>query len=266
MSSWFVMQEGVVRLAVFTAVILAMLAWQLLAPLRGGQTAPWRRWVNHVGLLAVGNLLIRALAPMVPVSAALLAARYEWGLLHWAEVPLLVGVGATVILLDALIYWQHRVFHQVPLLWRLHRVHHADTEFDVTTALRFHPVEIILSLAIKVVAVLALGAPAVGVLVFEILLNATAVFNHGNVSLPAHVDRTLRYFLVTPDMHRIHHSWHRDETDSNFGFCLPWWDRLFGSYKAAPRDGQTGMTIGLSELRAPQEQSLWALLLQPFRR
>ena len=169
-----------------------------------------------------------------------------------------------MILLDLAIYGQHVIFHAVPVLWRLHRMHHADTEFDVTTGLRFHPLEIVLSMGIKFVVVVALGAPAVAVLIFEVVLNGTSLFNHGNVRMPAGVDRVLRWILVTPDMHRVHHSIHRDETDSNFGFNVPWWDRLFGTYRAQPRDGHDGMTIGIDRFRPPRDAWLDRMLLQPL--
>jgi sterol desaturase/sphingolipid hydroxylase (fatty acid hydroxylase superfamily) len=170
-----------------------------------------------------------------------------------------------VLLLDLLIYFQHRVFHAVPFLWRLHRVHHADPELDASSGLRFHPVEILLSMAIKMAAVVALGAPAEAVLVFEVLLNATSLFNHANLALPAWLDGALRLVLVTPDMHRVHHSEVREETDSDFGFCLSCWDRLFGTYRAEPAAGRLGMVIGVVEFRADQEQRLDRLLAQPFR-
>jgi len=170
-----------------------------------------------------------------------------------------------VVLLDLAIYGQHVAFHAVPALWRLHRMHHADLEFDVTTGLRFHPGEILLSMAIKLVAVAALGAPPLAVLAFEIMLNATSLFNHGNVRLPLGLDRRLRLVVVTPDMHRVHHSMERQETDSNFGFNLPWWDHLFGTYRAQPVMGHARMMIGIDRFRHPRELWLHRMLLQPFR-
>jgi sterol desaturase/sphingolipid hydroxylase (fatty acid hydroxylase superfamily) len=178
---------------------------------------------------------------------------------HW------LAVVACVLALDLLIYGQHVAFHKVAPLWRLHRMHHADLDIDVTTGARFHPVEILLSLGIKLIAVLALGAPPLSVLLFEVLLNATSMFNHANLALPGWLDRMLRWVLVTPDMHRVHHSWHRDETDSNFGFSLSWWDRVFGTYRDQPRDGHQGMTIGLADFRDPADLRLDRMLLQPLR-
>jgi len=170
-----------------------------------------------------------------------------------------------VIVLDLAIYLQHVLFHAVPVLWRLHRMHHADLEFDVSTGVRFHPIEILLSMGIKLGVVAALGTPAVAVLVFEVLLNATSMFNHGNVRLPARTDRVLRWIVVTPEMHRVHHSVVPRETNSNFGFNLPWWDRLFGTYRAQPAAGHEGMTIGIAQFRDPSELRLDRLLIQPFR-
>ena len=179
--------------------------------------------------------------------------------------PAWVGVVASVVLLDLAIYFQHVLFHAVPVLWRLHRMHHADLDFDVTTGLRFHPIEILLSMVIKLAVVAALGAPALAVLIFEVLLNATSMFNHGNVRIPAGLDRVLRWVVVTPDMHRVHHSILSRETNSNFGFNLPWWDRLFGTYRAQPAAGHEGMTIGIEQFRDPRELRLDRMLLQPFR-
>jgi sterol desaturase/sphingolipid hydroxylase (fatty acid hydroxylase superfamily) len=188
-----------------------------------------------------------------------------WGLFNLMAVPAWVGVVSSVVVLDLAIYLQHVLFHAVPVLWRLHRMHHADLEFDVSTGLRFHPLEILLSMLIKFTVIVALGAPAVAVLIFEVLLNATSMFNHGNVRIPTSLDRTLRWIVVTPDMHRVHHSILSRETNSNFGFNLPWWDRLFGTYWAQPTAGHDGMTIGIEQFREPRELGLDRMLLQPFR-
>jgi sterol desaturase/sphingolipid hydroxylase (fatty acid hydroxylase superfamily) len=171
-----------------------------------------------------------------------------------------------VVVLDMAIYFQHRLFHAVPVLWRLHRMHHADLDLDVTTGARFHPLEILLSMAIKVAVVIALGAPAVAVVLFEILLNASSMFNHANLRLPLAVDGALRWLIVTPDVHRVHHSVIRAETDSNFGFSLSWWDRLFGTWRAQPEKGHDGMTIGLPVFRNPEQLRLDRMLVQPFLR
>jgi sterol desaturase/sphingolipid hydroxylase (fatty acid hydroxylase superfamily) len=198
-------------------------------------------------------------------NAALLAQSHGWGVFRALVVPVWLAVITSVILLDLAIYLQHALFHAVPVLWRLHRMHHADLEIDVTTGVRFHPLEILLSMAIKLGVVAALGAPAVAVLIFEVLLNATSMFNHGNVGLPQRLDRVLRWLVVTPDMHRVHHSVVPRETNSNFGFNLPWWDRLCGTYRAQPAAGHQAMTIGIEQFRDPGELRLDRMLLQPLR-
>ena len=199
--------------------------------------------------MAVDTLLVRILFPTTAVGLALLAEARGFGLFNVVALPAWVAVVASVVILDLAIYLQHVLFHAVPALWRLHRMHHADLEFDVTTGLRFHPIEILLSMLIKFAVVAALGAPALAVLIFEVLLNATSMFNHGNVRIPAGLDRVLRWLVVTPDMHRVHHSILSRETNSNFGFNLPWWDRLFGTYRAQPAAGHEAMTIGIEQFR-----------------
>jgi len=202
---------------------------------------------------------------LIPVGVAVAAGDQGWGLLNSVALPAWAAFALGVVLLDLLIYFQHVMFHAVPALWRLHRVHHADHDFDVTTGTRFHPVEILISTAIKCAAVAAIGAPAAAVLVFEVLLNATAMFNHANASVPARFERWLRWLVVTPDMHRVHHSVLYDESSSNFGFNLPWWDRLFGTYTRQPRAGHDAMTIGVDAFRSPDDLRLDRLLVQPFR-
>jgi sterol desaturase/sphingolipid hydroxylase (fatty acid hydroxylase superfamily) len=208
---------------------------------------------------------VRILFPAGAVGLALLAEAKGWGLLKVWQVPGWVAVAVSVVALDLAIYLQHVMFHAVPALWRLHRMHHADQDFDVTTGARFHPVEIVLSMVLKLAVVAALGAPAVAVLVFEVLLNATAMFNHSNVRLPPALDRLVRWLIVTPDMHRVHHSVLETETNSNFGFNLPWWDRLFGTYRDQPEAGHEAMTIGVRQFRDAEEQRLDRMLTQPFR-
>jgi len=258
--------SGYLRLSISLALLLVLLAAERGWPRRSSPPQRLLRWTANISMVVIASLLVRVLLGAGAVGAAYWAAQRGWGLLPWLEVPRWLAVVVSLLLLDLLIYGQHRLFHYVPLFWRLHRVHHSDTEFDATTALRFHPAEILLSMLIKIVAVVALGAPAMAVLAFEVILNATAMFNHANLRLPAALDRALRWVLVTPDMHRVHHSVHVEETNSNYGFNLPWWDRLFGSYRAQPRDGHTGMEIGLHELRARQDQGLAALLRQPLRK
>ena len=258
--------EPLVRLGFFFGVFLVMALWEIMAPCRRLRTAKGRRWVANLGILFVDALVTRALFPAAAVGMALLAAERGWGLLNNIELAPAVSIVVSMLILDLVIYLQHVMFHAVPALWRLHQVHHADVDFDVTTGLRFHPVEIVLSMLIKLAAVAALGPPAVAVLIFEVVLNATAVFNHGNVRLAAAVDRGLRWIVVTPDMHRVHHSVRPIETNSNFGFNLPWWDRLLGTYRDQPVDGHESMTIGLDRFQDRPRQNLLWLLALPFNR
>jgi sterol desaturase/sphingolipid hydroxylase (fatty acid hydroxylase superfamily) len=257
--------EPVLRLGVFLGVLSAMALWEAVAPRRPQRYRRRQRWPHNLLLVALDTLAVRLIFPLAAVGAALIATEHGWGLLNALTLPPWLALPVAVLALDFVIYLQHRLFHAVPWLWRLHRVHHADLEFDVTTGVRFHPLEILLSMGIKLAAVVALGAPALAVLIFEVLLNATSLFNHGNVRLPERLDRVLRLFLVTPDMHRVHHSIVRRETDSNFGFNLPWWDRLLGTYRAQPAAGHLGMTIGIEQFREARELRLDRLLLQPFR-
>ncbi len=209
--------------------------------------------------------MVAAFVLIMAVGLALLAEERGWGLFNVIETPAWLAFMASLLALDLAIYLQHVMFHAVPALWRLHRMHHADLEFDFTTGLRFHPIEILLSMGIKVAVVAALGPPAVAVLVFEILLSATSIFNHGNARIPLGLDRVLRWIVVTPDMHRVHHSIHPNETNSNFGFNLPWWDRLLGTYRAQPREGHEGMTIGIEQFRTRRDLWLDRMILQPLR-
>ena len=257
--------EPYLRLAVFGGVLAVMALWEFIAARRTQAIGRATRWTNNLGVVAVDTLVVRLVFPTTAVSVALATEAHGWGLLNAIALPAWVAVAAAVILLDLAIYFQHVLFHAVPALWRLHRMHHADLEFDVTTGLRFHPIEILLSMAIKLAVIVALGAPAVAVLIFEVLLNATSMFNHGNVRMPLRFDRALRWLVVTPDMHRVHHSILSRETNSNFGFSLPWWDRLFGTYRARPAAGHEAMTIGIDEFRDPSELRLDRMLLQPFR-
>ena len=256
--------EPIIRLACFFAVLLAMMLWERRKPRRALSLPRARRWPANLGIIVVDSVVLRLVFPVLAVGAAELAAARGWGLFHGLNAPFWLALPASLLILDLAIYTQHVVFHKVAVLWRLHRMHHTDLDFDVTTALRFHPLEIVLSMLIKLVLVTLLGVPAVAVMLFEVILNATAMFNHGNVGLPRRLDRALRWILVTPDMHRVHHSIRPEETDSNFGFNLPWWDRLFGTYRDQPRDGHAGMTIGLEYFRDRRAIGLDALLLQPF--
>ena len=223
------------------------------------------RWTNNLGLVVIDTIVLRLSFPILAVGLALVAQDRGWGLFNIIDLPGWVAILVSIIVLDLVIYLQHVLFHAVPALWRLHRMHHADLEFDVTTGLRFHPVEILLSMGIKLAVVMALGPPAVAVLIFEVLLNATAMFNHSNVRLPTFVDRALRLIVVTPDMHRVHHSIRPEETNSNFGFNLPWWDRLLGTYKAQPKAGHAGMSIGIEQFRTTRDLWLDRMLVQPVK-
>jgi sterol desaturase/sphingolipid hydroxylase (fatty acid hydroxylase superfamily) len=264
--TFLLQHEAVWRLGCFISVWLVLAAWEWRRPRRALALPRRQRWPANLGIVVVDTLLLRLTVPVLAVDAALLATEQGWGLLNWLNTPFHLAVIVSLLLLDLVIYTQHVVFHRLAWLWPLHRVHHSDTSIDVSTALRFHPLEIILSMLIKLAVVVLFGMPAVAVLLFEMILNATAMFNHSNIELPESVDRVLRRFVVTPDMHRVHHSIHRDETDNNFGFNLPWWDWLFGTYRAQPRDGHIGMAIGLNVFRDRRSVSLPWLLVQPFLR
>ena len=257
--------EPLIRLGAFAGVFVVMAGWEVLTPRRPQTVGRNWRWPNNLGVLAVDALLVRVVLPITTVGVALVAEAHGVGLFNMIALPVWASVIVSVMVLDLAIYLQHVLFHAVPALWRLHRMHHADLEVDVTTGLRFHPIEILLSTGIKLAVVTAVGAPAAAVLIFEVLLNATSIFNHSNVRIPADIDRILRWFVVTPDMHRVHHSILRRETNSNFGFNVPWWDRLLGTYRAQPAAGHAAMTIGIEQFRDPRELGLDRMLLQPFR-
>lgn len=257
--------EPMTRLAAFAGIFAVMALWEVVAPRRRQAIGRRHRWPGNLGIVVIDTLLVRLLFPTAAVGVAVLAEARGWGLLPAFNAPEWFDVIVAVVVLDLAIYLQHVLFHAVPVLWRLHRMHHADLEIDVTTGTRFHPIEILLSMAIKLGVVAALGAPAVAVLLFEMLLNATSVFNHANVRLPERLDGFLRWLVVTPDMHRVHHSILARETNSNFGFNLPWWDRLFGTYRAQPQAGHEAMTIGIEQFRDARELRLGRMLAQPFR-
>lgn len=265
MTETIIANEPMLRLAVFLVVLVAMAGWELAASRRRQDIPRILRWTNNLALVVVDSIILRLTFPILAVGLALMAEARGWGLFNVLDLPLWLAVLLSILLLDLAIYLQHVLFHAVPSLWRLHRMHHADLEFDVTTGLRFHPVEIVLSMVIKLAIVAALGAPAVAVLLFEVLLNATALFNHANIRLPAGLDRVLRWVVVTPDMHRVHHSVIPAETNSNFGFNLPWWDRLLGTYRAQPKAGHDGMTIGIEQFRTRRDLWLDRMLVQPLR-
>lgn len=252
------------RMAIFLGVFAAMATWEALRPLRRGTLPRWLRWSSNLALVLAGNLLLRLIFPMTAAGFAAWVQTQGWGPLNQLTWPDWAELSLALIVLDLAIYWQHRLFHSVPLLWRLHRVHHTDTGFDVTTALRFHPLEIALSMLVKFAVIAALGASPLAVLTFEIVLNAAAMFNHGNVTLPGWLERPLRRLIVTPDLHRIHHSTLMRETNSNYGFNLSCWDRMFASFTPAPSRPQATMPIGLNQLRSRRDAWVDRLLIQPF--
>lgn len=256
--------EENIRLACFIGVFLAVAVGERIAPRRPLTTGRRQRWLANLSLVVINTLLARLLLPVLPVGLALLMEARNAGLLRLVALPAWAQLAAALIALDLAIYLQHRFFHYAPLFWRFHRMHHTDLDLDVTSGNRFHPFEIVISMLVKLAIVALLGAPPLAVIVFEAVLNATSQFNHGNLSLPLPLDRWLRLLLVTPDMHRVHHSIIPRETDSNFGFNIPLWDRLFGTYRAQPQEGHLGMTIGLKEYRDPAQLTLAKLLIQPF--
>jgi len=257
--------ELLIRVGAALAIFLALALWEIFAPRRAMSVGRARRWPGNLGILVLDAVLVRLLIPAAAVGVAVIAAQRGWGLLNIAPWPSVLEGLIGFLALDLAIYAQHVAFHKVPLLWRLHRMHHADLDIDVSTGLRFHPIEIILSMLIKMGVVVLVGVPAIAVVAFEVILNATSMFNHSNAAMPLWLDRVVRIIVVTPDMHRVHHSVLRHETDSNFGFNLPWWDRLFGTYRAQPEAGHKDMTLGLPIFRDPLELRLDRLITQPFR-
>ncbi len=249
----------------FLGVLALMATWEVLAPRRARCASRARRWTSNLGIVFLNTAVLRIIFPATAVTIAALAGERGWGLLNQHDFPFALAVALSVIALDLAIYLQHVMFHAVPALWRLHRVHHADLDFDVTTGARFHPIEILLSMLIKMAVIVVIGPPAVAVMVFEVLLNASAMFNHANVRLSPAADRLLRLFVVTPGMHRVHHSVEDHETNSNFGFNLSLWDRVFRTYKARPDAGHERMTIGIRDIREPKLVSdLPGMLALPF--
>ncbi len=264
MTDFLLNHEATARISCFLGILAAMAAWEFKAPRRPYRTSRGLRWFANLGLVFIDTLILRLLFPLMAVDVAILAERQGWGLFTHLSVPYELEILLGVVLLDLVVYFQHALFHALKTFWRFHMTHHTDLDFDVTTGIRFHPLEIILSMGIKMAAVAMLGIAPVAVILFEILLNATSMFNHGNVRLPAKIDRVLRLFVVTPEMHRVHHAVIIRETNSNFGFNLPWWDRLLGTYRSQPAAGHEGMTIGLSHFRDPSRLTLPRLLNLPF--
>jgi sterol desaturase/sphingolipid hydroxylase (fatty acid hydroxylase superfamily) len=264
MSAELLSADTAIRLGSFLGVFAVVALWEFMAPRRAQAVPRRRRWPNNLGVVVLNTVILRLVFPATAVGVALLVESQGGGLLNALAVPAWLALPLAFVLLDLAIYLQHVLFHSVPALWRLHRMHHADVEFDVTNGLRFHPLEMVLSMGVKLAVIAAIGAPAAAVLAFEVVLNAVAMFNHGNVALPAAVDRVLRWLIVTPDMHRVHHSSLPEETHSNFGFNLSWWDRWFGTYLAQPRDGHLAMQLGLPMFREPSWMRLDRMLVQPW--
>ena len=264
-NEFIISNEAAIRMTFFFGILGIMALWEILAPKRALTVSKTVRWLNNLGLVFFNTLLLRLLFPAAAVGMAVFANEQGWGIFNYYETPFWLAVVVSVIAMDFIIYLQHVMVHAVPVLWRLHRVHHADLDYDVTTGARFHPIEIIISMLIKLATITVLGPPVLAIIIFEVVLNAMAMFNHGNVGLPGWLDKPLRFFVVTPDMHRIHHSIEDDETNSNFGFNLSWWDRLFGTYREQPRGGHQGMTIGIRKFRSVKQASwISGLLMMPF--
>jgi sterol desaturase/sphingolipid hydroxylase (fatty acid hydroxylase superfamily) len=264
MNMFIIDYDVMIRLGYFFLFFIFLSLWEIAAPRRKLKFPRSIRWVHNIAIAILNSFVVRAVFPAAAVGTAFVGELNAWGLFNMLPIPTLSAGILTIILLDLTIYTQHYVFHKVPALWRLHRMHHTDTDLDITTGTRFHTIEIVASIVIRISVVVNLGAPVWAVLFFEILLNATSMFNHSNIKMPATVDRILRKIVVTPDMHRVHHSVLADEYNSNFGFNSPWWDRLFGTYRAQPARGHDGMNIGLMYFRDPKYLRLPWLLAIPF--
>lgn len=262
MSDFILTYEDSLRLGIFISILLVMMSAEALFPRKDRVLDRAHRWTSNLLLIVIDGLFVRLLFPIVAVGVSVIAAERNWGLFNMLDLPIWLEITLAIIILDMMIYWQHVASHHIPFLWALHKVHHADRDIDVTTGSRFHPIEIGLSMLYKMALVVILGAPVLAVIIFEIILNGCAMFNHSNVKLPLGFDRVLRRFIVTPDMHRVHHSTIVAETNSNYGFSLSLWDRIFSSYTAQPSKGHDGMVIGLEEYQDAGPASLtWSLLL-----
>jgi sterol desaturase/sphingolipid hydroxylase (fatty acid hydroxylase superfamily) len=258
--------HSLVRLLAFLLAVSLVASWEVLRPRRTLTISKPLRWTNNWLISMLNSVLLPLIFPVLGVGVAILANENEWGLLHALELPSLLSSALFILLFDLAIYWQHRLYHVIPWLWRLHRMHHADPDFDVSTGIRFHPLSIVISMLIKMLVIVALGPPPVAVLLAEIILNVTAMFNHGNIYIPPRIDAILRLLLVTPDMHRVHHSVHPEEANSNFGFNFPWWDRLFGSYREQPENGHISMEIGVRGFQQVEAQKLRQMLMHPWQK
>lgn len=258
--------ESIIRMSIFFGVLVIMGIWEIMSPRKVPTVSKVYRWINNLGLVFFNGFIVRLVFPVIATGMAVIAQQNDWGVFNNIEISPFIGGAIFIVLMDLIIYFQHIMTHAVPLFWRLHRVHHADLDYDTTTGARFHTIEILFSMCIKLVAIILLGPSVISVILFEIILNATAMFNHGNIRLPKSADKILRLFIVTPDMHRIHHSIEEDEANSNFGFNLSIWDRIFGTYRENARAGQENMVIGIKSIRDPkQTNKIIGMLLIPFR-
>ncbi len=253
------------RMTTFVSVLVLMVLLESLFPRKQRVQPRQHRWFTNLGLVFIDSVIVRLVLPVAAIGVAEFAGNKGWGLFNLLPGPAWLEIIIAIVLLDMLIYWQHVASHLIPVLWRVHQVHHLDRDIDTTTGIRFHPIEILLSMLFKMVCVLVLGPAAVAVFLFEVILNASAMFNHANLLLPKSVDRALRYIVVTPDMHRVHHSIKASETNSNYGFSLSVWDRLFGSYIAQPEAGHEAMVIGLPGHQTNQPSSLLWCLMRPVK-
>lgn len=262
--SFILAHESALRLGFFLSALALLAMWELLAPRRAFESSKAARWTNHIALAGLNMFFVRVLLPMAGVGLAAFTAERGAGLLNMLPMPYVLAVVISLLALDLAVYVVHLAFHTSPVLWRMHRVHHADTGFDVTTAVRFHPIQAVLGTLIKLGVILSLGTPVLAVLLFETAFHALLLFNHANVRIRPRVERVLRWLVVTPDMHRVHHSVHMNETNSNYGFALPWWDRLFGTYHPAPLDGHERMLVGIESFRSGRDLRIDRMLLNPF--
>jgi sterol desaturase/sphingolipid hydroxylase (fatty acid hydroxylase superfamily) len=261
---FIIAHEALIRMGFFLGIFVVVALVEVFDPRRPLLTSKTSRWFGNISIVAINTVVLRLLFPAGAVGIAIWVGEQGWGWFNHAPWPAWLEIALSVVLLDFVIYLQHVMFHAIPGLWRFHMMHHADMDYDLTTGTRFHPVEILISMLIKAAAIIVLGSQALAVILFEILLNGTAMFNHGNFFLPLKLDRVLRLAVVTPDMHRVHHSVFPNETNSNFGFNLPWWDRLMGTYRAQPMRGHDGMTIGLHQFRDPSRLTLPWMIVMPF--
>ncbi len=266
LNKFILANETTIRMGFFFSILTIMALWEIIAPRRALTVSKTVRWLNNLGIVFLYTLLLRLVFPAAAVGITLFAEQHGWGLLNYYQIPFWLAIVISVVVMDFIIYLQHVLVHAVPALWRFHRLHHADLDYDLTTGARFHPVEIFISMAIKFATIIVLGPPVVAVIIFEVILNTMAMFNHANVKLPLGIDRVIRQLFVTPDMHRVHHSIEDDEANSNFGFNLSIWDHLFGTYRDQPRAGHEGMTIGIHKYRDPKDVCrLPGMLMLPFK-